>query len=41
MVADIVDAARISRNLTVNPGLPSANNLGSIIESRPNVRAEA
>lgn len=41
MVADIVDAAGISRSLTVNPGLPPANNLGSIIESRRNVRAEA
>jgi D-amino-acid dehydrogenase len=41
MVADIVDSAGISRNLTVNPGLPSPNGLGAIIESRPRVRPEA
>jgi D-amino-acid dehydrogenase len=40
-VADIVDSAGISGNRTAKAELPPPNNLGAIIESRRNVRAEA
>jgi D-amino-acid dehydrogenase len=39
-VTGIFDTAGVSRSLTAGSGMPPPNNLGAIIESRRNVRAE-